>query len=970
MYSLGKGILVTWTSQNIASDQSMTIGLRNTATGKDYWVADTLNDGNEIISVEKVSEALEAGMYKLFIKTAIFINGDSIHGWSNSFTLTSSTNPPTVPSVSVFSPKAGEILVQGTQIHIGWKMNQFPLTQKLRIDLMVVLGDAQNGNIGKQIALDVPNTGSYVWTVKSIEPFFDSESNRMVTPIGKYTIMVSCAYNEAGCNMTPNFIESGVFNIAFPVTPVPCYTFSTNLQLGSRGADVAALQTFLVAKGFKISDLSVGRGSEKGYFGRSTFEALKKYQESVGLPATGFFGPLTRAKVNADCSNPSPAEVTLTALQVGYEGQYPAFTISASSANKVPSYWDLKLDCPKGVDAMMKGGGCGATSRFMGSLLNLTSLTFNNPGRTEARVTVTASAYDTAGARIGQASMPIVVPVNTTLSKNSVKVTRPAAGEVLSTGMQYKIVWTTNSLDKDALFDITLFADNGKGLIAEGLTTAQASCTGVNFEKKGGPLYTCITGWTPTEGSVKAQLAVSKRGTSEVGYSGSFSIAFPVTPAINLVSIPNSSTIPNSFDYVITSAGSAFDRIVLRAECNDGEISIGSKGGMFCGENITINLTAPAGRYVFPVTFESKDGKSHTVGMTVTAYTGASIVGADKDAVTVTPSTNPPKPAIHTIISPNGGETYNTGDTVNIKWSPSGTSGDTVKIEVGYVHPDSTYPGGTYVEDWIIDKTANTGSYSWVIPEYYGTGIRTGSFSIKVTSVANGMDYSDNKFTIKQGVNRPNIVVSKPANGDVYKKGATVNIVWPSSGDSYGASLLRVEDPLFLRFMLNTGGLNGNLTWTVPTDIPDAKDYYIRINEGVYRNKTGYSGIFSVGSDVPPAQPTINVVTRLGGRVLSSSATNPCVSSLAGPTGNNTAGCVRTLTNQAPGTYSVVWYGGYPAGADTSKKPVITGAQTLGSSPITFYIDFSPKPIIEVYNGSSISASIWDAINEYWENNP
>jgi peptidoglycan hydrolase-like protein with peptidoglycan-binding domain len=98
------------------------------------------------------------------------------------------------------------------------------------------------------------------------------------------------------------------FTIASPIPPPnPCFSFAKNLQLGQRSADVAALQTFLVAKGFPISDLLVSRGSPKGYFGMATFEALKLYQASVGIPATGFAGPLTRASINSQSCNPQAA---------------------------------------------------------------------------------------------------------------------------------------------------------------------------------------------------------------------------------------------------------------------------------------------------------------------------------------------------------------------------------------------------------------------------------------------------------------------------------------------------------------------------------------------------------------------------------------------------------------------------------------------------------------------------------------
>lgn len=71
-------------------------------------------------------------------------------------------------------------------------------------------------------------------------------------------------------------------------------TFTRDLTLGSTGADVTALQNWLISKGFTIA------AGATGYFGAQTQAAVAKYQASVGIsPAAGYFGPITRAKVNA-----------------------------------------------------------------------------------------------------------------------------------------------------------------------------------------------------------------------------------------------------------------------------------------------------------------------------------------------------------------------------------------------------------------------------------------------------------------------------------------------------------------------------------------------------------------------------------------------------------------------------------------------------------------------------------------------
>ena len=95
------------------------------------------------------------------------------------------------------------------------------------------------------------------------------------------------------------------------------YTFNTNLTVGSTGADVVALQTWLIASGYSIPSIASGAAS-KGYFGSQTQTAVKAYQASKGIPSTGFVGPLTRGALNGGASAPvavsCPAGYVCTAV--------------------------------------------------------------------------------------------------------------------------------------------------------------------------------------------------------------------------------------------------------------------------------------------------------------------------------------------------------------------------------------------------------------------------------------------------------------------------------------------------------------------------------------------------------------------------------------------------------------------------------------------------------------------------------
>jgi len=92
---------------------------------------------------------------------------------------------------------------------------------------------------------------------------------------------------------------------AAQTAPAACPTLTHTLSRGSRGAEVTALQQFLIAQGLLASD------SATGYFGPLTQAAVQKFQSSQaivssGTPATtgyGSVGPKTRVAIGLACTH-------------------------------------------------------------------------------------------------------------------------------------------------------------------------------------------------------------------------------------------------------------------------------------------------------------------------------------------------------------------------------------------------------------------------------------------------------------------------------------------------------------------------------------------------------------------------------------------------------------------------------------------------------------------------------------------
>ena len=72
------------------------------------------------------------------------------------------------PSITVLSPNGGEIWKQGETHQISWKSSGLQSSDKIYIDLITPSGGISGGsfaNILDKIAIAVPDTGSFSWTI-------------------------------------------------------------------------------------------------------------------------------------------------------------------------------------------------------------------------------------------------------------------------------------------------------------------------------------------------------------------------------------------------------------------------------------------------------------------------------------------------------------------------------------------------------------------------------------------------------------------------------------------------------------------------------------------------------------------------------------------------------------------------------------------------------------------------------------
>ena len=140
-----------------------------------------------------------------------------------------------------------------------------------------------------------------------------------------------------------------------------CYSYTKDLTLGAKGADVTALQQFLNSKGY----LTV---SATGYFGALTKAALAKFQAASNIsPAAGYFGPITMKAVNAACGTVSVGGSGTIVVPSGSG-------LSVSLASDNPAAGNIPVGTSELVPVLKLNFAAGSQQTVTGLVINRTGL--------------------------------------------------------------------------------------------------------------------------------------------------------------------------------------------------------------------------------------------------------------------------------------------------------------------------------------------------------------------------------------------------------------------------------------------------------------------------------------------------------------------------------------------------------------------------------------------------------------------
>ena len=683
---------------------------------------------------------------------------------------------------------------------------------------------------------------------------------------------------------------------------ISCYTWSNYLAIGSTGADVVALQTWLIANGYDIPAISQGR-TTKGYFGVSTAAALRLYQASVGLPMTGALDTQTRVSINLRaCTQPrpiNPQPISSTGIVASLDPTSPvASTVQISTSaqtNNVPlAVFDVKSQgSPSTLQALninINTVGSSVQNLFSNIQIKASGLTYS------AR-----SISSTGPVRFNNMTIPL--PANTYVPITVYATVAQDANNYLDGSNATVSLLTAEIQAVDSNYNLVPVTNN-EGVAGSAITF---SSTGVQVSNTSAVLgnptvetngtidsYPVTFTFTMTAGNNPVYLSNAVTAPCPSGQTCISPVALVFGGTNGLVPIFSSVTAPvsslfsgdGSNYFMITPGGSrsfVFSGIVTNPRSNN---------GVYTAQVVSINYGTNTSN------LQSNGITSGLQNLQVTA----NFNGGSTQVPSLKASFRPASPLQSTYSVPQSNVTLAVIDLGagqnpvtnlnNIQVGSDSTNASSlvsnIRVYMGSTllgtAPSLTY-NGSYYYQWIpvsnVNIPANLGVPLRIVADLdlssvsststVRVGIAGLNFSGSGANVTGLPVYGSSMYLIPAGgtTQQPTFTITYPIAGSVLQSGQTYNITWTGSDpgvNSYAVYLvggsLGNTGSIFLGTAYPRGaGDTGTFSWTLiptqyaPSGFTPGSGYQIQFSgKGV----TGAnSASFTITSPTPVSQPPV-----------------------------------------------------------------------------------------------------------------
>ncbi|GEM_PF-2693844 len=149
---------------------------------------------------------------------------------------------------------------------------------------------------GEPVILSWTSSDATTLSIDSGIGLVNQTDSKLISPLT--TTIYTLTASGPGGKTLKSVIISVVTPAAIPTISATTqyYDFKTTLKLGGKGAEVLDLQNFLVSRGF----LKWDKNTINSAFGKTTKNALTKYQKSKNIKATGMLDLNTRNTINGN----------------------------------------------------------------------------------------------------------------------------------------------------------------------------------------------------------------------------------------------------------------------------------------------------------------------------------------------------------------------------------------------------------------------------------------------------------------------------------------------------------------------------------------------------------------------------------------------------------------------------------------------------------------------------------------------
>jgi hypothetical protein len=744
------------------------------------------------------------------------------------------------------APNGGELWETGSTHAITWTQ------QNLAGNVMLHLMGADPAGTTTQIAAGIPvGSGTYDWTIPNSIPAGDNYTVRITLAANSGTMIYDVSdgpFSITGGNnppqpfitvTSPNGGETWVAGTAHPVT----WQYASlaghvrvSLVTNNAGDEIVIAPQVPIAAGNFLWNIP------------ANFQTGSYLVHVVWITdLTVYFGDVSDGAFSIVAGNPPPPQPLVLTSPNGGE--------IWSIGQTYPITWTWQnLDCP--VTLHLTGTNSATPTTLIAAGIPVTEGVFQwtipNGVVPGIHYRVRISYIDDAGVTIADFSDgPFTIETGTNPPPQGITVIAPNGGETWVAGTAHPILWSFSGLE--GMVRISLIQANGTQdlVIAPEVPIAAGSFMWQIPSTFPAGMYRAHIVWT-------TDLAVYIADMSD----GFFSIVpyNPPPPQALTLTSPNGGEVWNCgqthpITWIHQNLNGPIDLHLIGQNTYNPLIPIASgvpvTDGMF-------NWTIPAG--ITP-------GYGYLVRISWLDAAGIMIFDLSDAPFTIGNGTPPPQ-TYFTVVSPNGGEVWQTGTPHPIEWAYANLEGQ-VRILLAE---------GPNSQEIVIAPQVPIGAcqFVWNIPDDFPTGMYMAHIVwISVTGVYFG-DLSDGFFTIEPGNPPPPpqpITVISPNGGEVWEAGSTHPITWATASMAGTVMIHLLGGPYMTPVFMIANGIpasDGSYEWAIPATLVPGDAYQIQINltdSNGMLNFDASDGTFTITSGNTPPPPALAVVTPNGGEV-------------------------------------------------------------------------------------------------------